>query len=288
MKLLRQLKPVLVLLIFLAIWMLTPAVVKRFGQNAFYEFQAPMIAAQGYVKDLQTYWSLRTRSKNDLIEAGRDLSRLNSKYQVAQQENLTKDAEITRLESLLELPSRPEFRYEVARVAQRDISAWWHQLIIRKGKNYNIPVGAAVIYNGGVVGRVREVHAYTAVVELVSSPGFRMAANVVGEAAPVTYIGVVNAPFSPPRGEALNVPPTITVTPAEPRKLVSSELGGIFPAGLTIGEITALEPGSDGYFQKGSVRLSPQLSALREVAVVIPFGQELAVEPLEMGAVDGN
>jgi len=166
-------------------------------------------------------------------------------------------------------------------VAQRDLSAWWQQIIIRKGQNYAIPEGAAVIYNGGVVGRVRAVHAYTAVVELVSSPGFRMAANVVGEAAPVTYIGMPNPPFSPPRGEALNVPPTVTVTPSEPRKLVSSELGGIFPAGLTIGEITDLEPGSDGYFQRGSVRLSQQLASLREVAVVIPFQREIAANAEE-------
>ncbi len=275
MKFLRQLKPLLVLLIFLVVWNLTPFAVKRFSQGVFYEFQAPLIAAQGYAKDLQSYWSLRTRSKNDLIEAGRDLSRINAEYQNVKQMSEVKNAEIARLESLLNLPSHPEFRYEIARVAQRDISAWWQQLIIRKGKNYNIPVGAAVIYNGGVVGRVREVRAYTAVVELVSSPGFRMAANVVGEAAPVTYMGVVNEPFSPPRGEALFVPPSITVTPTEPRKLVSSELGGIFPAGLTIGEITSLEPGSDGYFQKASVRLSPQLSALREVAVVIPYLQDL-------------
>ncbi|GHC10303.1 rod shape-determining protein MreC [Cerasicoccus arenae] len=288
MKSLRLLKPLIALLLFLALWELTPIAIKRFGKDAFFEFQAPLIAVQGYAKDLQTYWSLRTRSKNDLIEAGRDLSRLNATYQVAQQENLTKDAEIARLESLLNLPSRQEFRYEIARVAQRDISAWWQQLVIRKGENYDIPVGAAVIYNGGVVGRVREVFAYTATVELVSSPGFRMAANVVGEAAPVTYLGVINPPFSPPRGEALNVPPTITVTPNEPRKLVSSELGGIFPAGLTIGEITTLEPGSDGYFQRATVRLSPQLAGLREVAVVIPFGQERAVERSEMEDGDGT
>jgi len=279
MKFLRQLKPLLALLIFLAIWWITPTIVKRFSQDLFYEFQAPMAAAQGYAKDLQSYWTLRSRSRNDLIEAGIELSRINAQYQNAKEMTAAKENEIARLESLLQLPSRPEFRYEIARVAQRDISAWWQQLIIRKGKNYNIPVGAAVIYSGGVVGRVREVHAYTAVVELVSSPGFRMAANVVGEAAPVTYLGVVNEPFSPPRGEALYVPPSITVTPAEPRKLVSSELGGIFPAGLAIGEITALEPGSDGYFQRASVRLSPQLSALREVAVVIPYAQDNAVEP---------
>lgn len=281
MKFLRQLKPLLVLLVFLAIWWIAPTVMKRFSQNAFYEFQAPLIAAQGYAKDLQSYWSLRTRSKNDLIEAGRDLSRINAQYQNAKQMSEAQSEQIARLESLLNLPSRPEFRYEIARVAQRDISAWWQQIIIRKGENYDIPVGAAVVYNGGVVGRVREVHAYTAIVELVSSPGFRMAANVVGEAAPVTYLGVVNEPFSPPRGEALYVPPSITVTPAEPRKLVSSELGGIFPAGLTIGEITSLEPGSDGYFQKASVRLSPQLSALREVAVVIPYSRENNDQPTE-------
>jgi len=286
MKFLRQLRPVLALLIFLAIWWLTPVVVKRFGQSAFYEFQAPLIAAQGYAKDLQTFWSLRTRSNRELIEAGRDLSRLNATYEVAAQESRVKDEEIARLEQLLNLPSRPEFRYEIARVAQRDLSAWWHQIIIRKGENYDIPEGAAVIYSGGVVGRVREVHAYTATVELVSSPGFRMAANVVGEAAPVTYMGAPNAPFSPPRGEALNVPPTISVNPNNPRKLVSSELGGIFPAGLTIGEITSLEPGSDGYFQRGLVRLSPQLASLREVAVVVPFGREIAAAR-EQEAGDG-
>ncbi|MEO0795850.1 MAG: rod shape-determining protein MreC [Verrucomicrobiota bacterium] len=278
MKFLRQLKPIIVLLLFLAIWWFLPTVIKRVGKSGFYEFQAPVIAVQGYAKDLQSYWALRTRTNRELIEAGRDLARINSTYEIARQENSVKDEEIARLERLLNLPSRAEYHYEVSRVAQRDISAWWHQMIIRKGKNYNIPVGAAVIYGGGVVGRVREVHSYTAVVELVSSPGFRMAANVVGEAAPVTYIGVPNPPFSPPRGEALNVPPTISVSPTEPRKLVSSELGGIFPAGLTIGEITALEPGSDGYFQKGTVRLSLQLASLREVAVVIPYGQSLAFE----------
>lgn len=278
MKNLRLLKPALALLVCLAIWWALPLALKRWAKAGFYEFQAPAFLAQSHAKDLQTYWDLRTRSQRDLIEAGRDLSRVNAQYQVALQEAQAKQDEIERLEQLLNLPSRPDFRYEIARVAQRDLSAWWQRLVIRKGENYDIPEGAAVIFSGGVVGRVREVHAYTAVVELVSSPGFRMAANVVGEAAPVTYLGVPTPSFSPPRGEALNVPPTITVSPTEPRKLVSSELGGIFPAGLAIGSITALEPGSDGYFQRGTVRLNPQLASLREVAVVIPYEPEPAPE----------
>ena len=42
--------------------------------------------------------------------------------------------------------------------------------MIRKGRNYDIYPGAPVVYTGGIVGRVREVHAYTSVVDLVSSP----------------------------------------------------------------------------------------------------------------------
>jgi len=111
MRFLRQLKPVAVLFVFLAAWWVTPLALKRASQSAFYEFQAPMIAAQGYAKDLQTFWALRTRTNRELIKAGRDLARINATYEVAAQEARLKDEEIARLENLLNLPSRPEFRY---------------------------------------------------------------------------------------------------------------------------------------------------------------------------------
>lgn len=186
--------------------------------------------------------------------------------------------EVGRLEALLELPSENGYRYEIARVARRDLTAWWQRFTIRKGRNYGIPEGAAVVYAGGVVGRVREVHAYTSVIELVSSPGFRMAASLEGESRPVTYQGLPNPPFVPPIGEAMNIPPDVRVSRAEPRRLVSSRLGGVFPEGLTIGLITAVEPGSDGYFQQGLVQLDPELSSLKEVAIVVPLDFERSTE----------
>lgn len=274
LKRLSQFKPLVVLLVFLAAWWVTPVMVKRWLQTGFYEFQAPLAAAESHLEDLQSYWTLRGQSKREMIEAGRDLARENARLTVQLQDNRSLGAEISRLETLLDLPSHPDFRYEVARVARRDLSAWWQQIIIRKGANYGIPVGAAVIYKGGVVGRVREVHATTSVVELVSSSGFRMAANVVGEDRPVTYQGLLNPPFSNPLGEVLNVPAAVKVSPSQPMRLVSSRLGGIFPEGLTIGEVVELTPGSDGFFQQGRVQLNPDLGALREVAVVIPIGDE--------------
>ncbi|QYY35683.1 rod shape-determining protein MreC [Ruficoccus sp. ZRK36] len=290
LKRLSQFKPLVVLLVFLVAWWVAPVLIKRWMQTGFYEFQAPMMIAESHLEDLQSYWTMRGQSKREMIEAGRDLARENARLTVRLQDNRALGAEIGRLETLLDLPSHPDFRYEVARVARRDMTAWWQQITIRKGRNHGIPVGAAVIYKGGVVGRVREVHANTAIVELISSSGFRMAANVVGEDRPVTYQGLLNPPFSNPMGEVLNVPASVSVSPSQPLRLVSSRLGGIFPEGLTIGEVVELTPGSDGFFQQGRVQLNPDLGALREVAVVIPIEMPTAVElpSASQEASDGN
>lgn len=269
-----HLTPILSLLVFLGLWWFVPPAIKLVTRASFYEFQAPLTVSSSQLRDLQTYWSLRGQSDDALIEAGRDLARIQAQGALNRQQTEALRDEIARLESLLELPTAPGYQYEIARVARRDLTAWWHQITIRKGRNAGIIEGAAVVYAGGVVGRVREVHAYTAVIELVSSPGFRMAASLEGEERPVTYQGIPNPPFAPPLGEALNIPPDIRVSPAEPRRLVSSRLGGVFPDGLTIGQVTELEPGSDGYFQKGTVQLSADLGALMEVAVAIPIEED--------------
>lgn len=274
----EQLKPVSLLLVFLAAWWLLPPVVKRFSRASFQEFQAPFNYSHSHLRDLQTYWQLRSYSDTELIEAGRDMARQQAFYALNNQQTQALRDEIIRLERIIRLPSNPLYRYEIARVAKRNLNGWWQQITIRKGKDYNIPVGAAVVYAEGVVGRVREVHAYESVVELISSPGFRMASNIEGEPRPVTYQGYINPPFSAPEGQVLNVPPEIRITPNAPRRLVSSPLGGIFPQGLTIGTITRLEPGPDGFFQKGTVLLSTELSGLREVAVVIPITIEETIE----------
>lgn len=255
----------------LLFWLVAGPVFRSFTQDSFYEFQAPALTASSYIKDIQSYWTHGLHSKDDLIAAGRDLARRNAAYLMLEQENAALHREIRGLEELLQLPSRQRYRYEIARVARRDVGSWWQNIIIRKGENYNIPEGAAVIYRGGVVGRVTEVYAHTSKVELVSSPRFRMAATVEGDLRPVIYQGRPNSSFSAPKGEVRDVPPDIMLDNTRPLRLVSSELGGVFPQGLPIGEITQLEIGTDGLFKEGDIQLDKELLNLREVAIVIPI-----------------
>jgi rod shape-determining protein MreC len=209
-----QAKPFVTLGIVVVLWLLLPIAVKTFTRATFFELTAPVTVASSYARDLKEYWSLRMHSNKELIEAGRDLARVNASYELAVQQNSELQAEIGRLESLLRLPSFTEYRYEHARVARRDFNGWWQSIVIRKGKNFGITVDAPVVFTGGVVGKVKEVHLMTAVVELISSPGIRLAGVIEGDNRPISYQGGVNPTFGPPIGILENVPLDISLLPA--------------------------------------------------------------------------
>ncbi len=271
-----QLRPFATLGVVLLVWVLLPLVIKTFTRATFFEIQAPLTVADSYVADLQTFWSNRLHSKDEILAAGRETAGLIAQYGYSVQQNESLRAEILRLENLLKLPPMPSYRLEPVRVARRDFSGWWQHMIIRKGSNYNIPVGAPVVFTGGVVGRVIEVHRYTAVVDLVTSPTFRVAASAEGDNRPSSYQGGINDTFAPPRGTVEFVPLDIIATAAQPKRLVTSGLGGVFPPGLIIGEIGSLEPSTDGLFKTGEVKLDERLGSLSEVTVLVPLNpQEL-------------
>lgn len=266
-----QAKPFVTLGIVVLGWLLLPTAFKTFSRASFFELTAPVTLTASRVRDLKDYWSLRLHSQDELIEAGRDLARLNSSYELAVQENIQLKSEIERLEGLLRLPSYNDYRYEHARVARRDFSGWWQRIVIRKGKNFGIPLEAPVVFTGGVVGKVVEVHATTAVVELITSANVRLAGVVEGDNRPISFQGGVNPTFGPPTGVVESVPLDIHATPQSAKRLVTHGFGGVFPPGLTIGKITRTEIGSDGLFKSGEVRLDDRLGSLTEVTVLVPL-----------------
>jgi rod shape-determining protein MreC len=269
-----QARPFFTLGLVIVAWLVLPIAVKSFARASFFEFTAPLSVAASYARDLQEYWSLRLHSNGELIEAGRDLARLNASYSLSVQQNAELQSQVERLETLLRLPSFANYRSEPARVARRDFSGWWQRLVIRKGKNFGIPVGAPVVFTGGVVGRVTEVHAYTSVVELISSPSVRLAGAIEGDTRPISFQGSTNPTFAPPKATIEFVPLDVYASSTMPKRLVTSGHGGVFPPGLTLGTVTKVEPSSDGLFKSGEVQLDPTLASLTEVTVLVPLNPE--------------
>ena len=258
----------------LAAWLVAPIAIKTFLRTSFFEMTAPIEVSASYASDLQKFWAMRLHSKDELIEAGRDMARLNASYSLSVQENEELKSQVERLQGLLKMPADERYRFEHARVAQRDFSGWWQRMVIRKGSDYGIPLGAPVVYSGGVVGRISEVHAFTSVVQLTSDPGLRIAAVVSGDSRPVSFQGAENQVFGNPRGVIEFVPLDVYANATAPKRLATSGLGGVYPPGLTIGQIVHVESSSDGLFKTGEVELDPRLSELTEVTVLVPASKE--------------
>ncbi|MEO6002311.1 MAG: rod shape-determining protein MreC [Opitutus sp.] len=268
---LDQARPFFTFGLIVAAWLVIPVVIKSFTRATFFELTAPIPVSASYARDLQNFWGLRAHSKNELIEAGKDLTRLASSYSFSVQQISELQSQVTRLEALLHMPAASNYRFEHARIVRRDFSAWWQRMVIRKGSNYGIPVGAPVVFTGGVVGRVTEVYAYTSVVELIGSPSVRIAGAIEGDNRPVSFQGGINRTFGPPSGVIEFVPLDVFASATMPKRLVTSGLGGVFPAGLTLGTVIKVEPSTDGLFKTGEVQLDPNLASLTEVTVLVPI-----------------
>lgn len=261
-------RPLFYLLGFLFLWWFGPPVFRTFTTVSFTEFHAPISLITSASENLRSYWGISTKSKHELIEAGRDQSRLLASYELARQQNISLSEEITRLQNLWNIPQQAGFVPTLAPVVRRNANSWNNNIIILGGEDKDFEVGSPVVFAGGIVGRIITVGLYTSTVELISSPSFRMVASIEGDPRPCTYQGRKNSSFATPTGLAKDIPTDITSPQDRPIRIVSSSLGGVFPDGLTIGYIKSLRQDSQGLFQDGSVQLDKRLLSLREVAVL--------------------
>lgn len=255
-------------LVLLLLW-LAPTAIQRLLRAGFYHFQVPVSVSGAALQDLQLYWSLRSRSKNELIAAGRDLARLRAARELESQQIQALRSELARLERLLDLPPSPLFHYEHARVLRRDLSAFWHQLTIAKGSRHGLAKGQGVVSTFGVVGRITEVYPSFATVELITSPTFRTAAHVEADTRPLVFQGSGLTPFSKPTARLEKLPSDLAPH-GSPVRITASPLSGSFPPGLTLGTLSNAEPAPDGTFLRATIQLDPRLASLREVAILVP------------------
>ena len=256
-----------------------PIAFKLFLRDTFHSFQAPIWDFGSRAADLGEYWALRSRSKSELMEAGRDATRLaagrealaKTESQLVQERQrlLKLQAEVGRLRQSLAISSPIRFKPVVARVTKRELNAWWQRIHLRKGESDGIRKGDGVIFAGGVVGRITEVSPRSCVVQLATSPYFRIAANFQGDDRPVTFQGGGNQSFSSPFGKARDAPTDVTATADSPAELLTSSLSNSFPPNVLIGKIQQLETDPNGLFRTGKVEMDKRLLTLREVTVLV-------------------
>ncbi|QKW55510.1 rod shape-determining protein MreC [Stenotrophomonas sp. NA06056] len=210
--------------------------------------------------------------RNQLLLANARLTRL----QTAALDN-------AQLRELLNVAERSGLDVQLAPILDIDLDPVKQRLVLDAGSREGVHVGQAVIDSGGLMGQVINVTAGSSTVLLLTDPDHAVPVTVARNGVRLIVYG---------RGDKLelrDIPLSAGVEVGD--EIVTSGLGGRFPAGFPVGTITALRPDDTHAFLVGELKPAAQLDRGRDVLLLRP-GAAIRIPPnlrlqMEQGAPGG-
>ena len=224
--------------------------------------QSPVTSiTSGVTGFFQSFVNLRSaQSENDALK--QKVQEL--EVQVQQKEELAKENE--SLKSLLQLKTESTYKVLPAQIIGRDPSLWFDSAIINRGSLDGVKLNMPIVNNGGLIGRVVSVSPITAQINLVTKEKSGLG-GVIGELGTSNALGVVSGNGKRELLEMGYIPGTIEVQVGE--MVYTTGQDGIYPAGLKIGEVAEVKPGSATVTQQIFIKPSAKLYSMEEVAVLL-------------------
>lgn len=199
--------------------------------------------------------------RNALLLSGARIARL----QAAAAEN-------ARLRGLLGAAQRGALDVQLAPILNIDLDPTRQRLVLDAGSRDGVQLGQTVIDAGGLLGQIIAVTPGTATVLLLTDPDHAVPVVVARSGVRLVVYGSGRSD----RLQLANVPLSSDVKVGD--AIVSSGLGGRFPAGFPVGTVTALHPDESRAFLVGELSPAAQLDRgrdvllLRQSAAVVPIG----------------
>jgi rod shape-determining protein MreC len=215
------------------------------------------------------------REVTTLLRAPQELAALRLRVAELEQETTRlaeAELENVRLRELMALRERLVGDLAAARVIGRDAGGKAHTMVVDRGDADGVVAGAAVLAPAGIVGHVFRTGRHAARVLLIVDHNSGVDAVVQRTRARGILEGRVDG------GCGLKfVKRTEDVQVGD--RVVTSGLDGIFPKGLPIGEVVAVDKRGQGLFQYAEVAPAVDFDRLEEVLVSLG-----TVEPVEPDA----
>ena len=206
----------------------------------------------------------------------------------ARQARLQVEAEENaRLRGLLGAARRGGLDVQLAPILDVDLDPTRQRLMLNAGTRSGVRPGQAVIDAGGLVGQVIEATPTTAVVLLLTDPDHAVPVAVARTGVRLIAYGTGRSDML----ELRNVPLSSDVRAGD--VLITSGLGGRFPAGFPVGTIDSLRPDDSRAFLVGDVDAAAQLDRGRDVLLLrdqptLPAAASPVDKPAAVGSPAAN
>jgi len=169
-----------------------------------------------------------------------------------------------RIAALLDYTrAREDEEYLVADVIGRDISAFTRVIFINRGARDGVTEGMPVVTEKGLVGRVTQVSANASQVLLITDPISAVNARLLNSRAEGSVLGQA--------GGLRMTYIDLNATLQEGDTAVTSGLGGNFPEGIIIGQVTSIRQFQFELFQEAEIRSLNDFDRLETVLVITNF-----------------
>jgi rod shape-determining protein MreC len=235
----------------------------------------PFGALQGWLATRAAAIRSLLTSPADVVTLRQENERLLAEISRLQQENIAlreQAAEAEILSALLGYArGQPESRYLAASVIGRDVSPFIRSIWIGRGSDAGIKRGMPVVTERGLVGRVAEVLATVARVQLITDP-----LTIVNVELQISRAeGVLRAQVN---GELWveQIDQGASVAPNE--IVLTSGLGGTFPPEIPVGQVLTIRQRDFELFQQAVLQPSVDFDQLDIVLVITNF-EPLLIEP---------
>jgi rod shape-determining protein MreC len=231
----------------------------------------------------QTWLATRYAGIQNYLNAPQDIARLRTRNRDLEAENSQLRSQIielqqqmaeTRILSALVDFARvhPENRFVGATVIGRDPSPFVKYIIINRGSDHGLRRGMPVVTDQGLVGRVAAVTAGAARVQLISDPDSSI--NVSLQSAGIT--GMLNGSLTGQLTMDM-IPQSAKVAVGD--LVMTSGLGGNYPANLIIGQVTNVTGRETDLFQTADIEPIVNFDQLEIVLLIVNF-RPVDIEPL--------
>lgn len=230
----------------------------------------PSFALAGSAEDLAVNSSYALLSRGELILQIQLLQKTNQLWQTYYKQAEEWKRENDRLRDYLGLQRQYPWKLKPARVVGRDTANWWKTITIDRGSRDGVVVNAPVMIGDGLVGRVAEVGLTQSRVVLVGDPNCRVPVLVGDEKN--REQGVIAPSSSSPLDDTLVELSYLSRNSklAAGQPVVTSDLSGVFPKGIVVGQIADFRSVGYGLYKEAQVRLAVKMNRLEEVFVKMP------------------